>query len=234
MLVLERVTKRLGDTLALDTVSFAIESGQTAVFVGSSGAGKTTLLRVIAGLERPDGGTIIGNNTVWSNEQHWCTPWERGVGMVFQDLVLWPHMTVVQHLDFTLRQLKKYRSRNARQQRILQLLDAVDLGDTMSRLPSELSGGQQQRLALARSIAAEPRFFLLDEAFSNLDNALQRSLWELLCRLQRERGFTFLAVTHNQEYILQDAHHIFEMQAGRLVEIALKRALVLITGHEPA
>ncbi len=231
MLVLEQITKRLGDTLALDTVSFKIKSGQTVVIVGSSGAGKTTLLRIIAGLERPDTGKIIGNtNTIWSSGQHWCPPWNRGVGMVFQDLVLWPHMTVAQHLDFTLRQIRKYRSRYVRQQRILQLLDAVGLINMSARLPSELSGGQQQRLALARTIASEPQYFLLDEAFSNLDRALQQTLWELLRHLQREQRFTLLAVTHNQECILEDAHRIFEMHAGRLGEIDKIRAKTLING----
>lgn len=231
MLVLEQVTKQLGDTLALDAVSFKIESGQTVVIVGSSGAGKTTLLRVIAGLERPDTGKIIGN-TIWSSGQHWCPPWKRRVGMVFQDLVLWPHMTVAQHLNFTLRQIKKYRSQNMRQQRILQLLDAVGLNEMMARLPSELSGGQQQRLALARTIASEPQYLLLDEAFSNLDRVLQRTLWELLRRLQQEQGFMLLAVTHNQEYILDDTHRIFEMHAGCLAEIEPKRALALIRGND--
>ncbi len=230
MLVLEQVSKRIGETLALDMVSFKIESGQTIVIIGPSGAGKTTLLRVIAGLERPDTGKIIGNNSVWRNEQHWCPPWKRRVGMVFQDLVLWPHMTVAQHLDFTLRQFKKYRPRHVRQQKILRLLDAVGLNKMMARFPSELSGGQQQRLALARTIASEPQYFLLDEAFSNLDRALQQTLWELLRRLQQEQGFTILAVTHNQEYILDDAHRIFEMHTGRLGEVDPKRALALIKG----
>lgn len=217
MLILHKLQKALGGRPVLRSVDINLAPGSRAALMGPSGAGKTTLLRLIAGLERPDGGELRFNNRVFASAHAWVPPWERGVGMVFQDLALWPHMTASEHLAFVLSSARRV-DRKQRAQRIQQLLEAVRLADLANRFPTQLSGGQQQRLAIARALAGEPDILLLDEAFNQLDTELEDQLWGWLLQHQEESGFMLLTVTHDRQRAAQVAECVLELRDGRLGE----------------
>ncbi|MEZ5341122.1 MAG: ABC transporter ATP-binding protein [Acidimicrobiales bacterium] len=181
----------------LRDVSLSASKGEVLVLLGPSGCGKTTLLRLIAGLDRPDGGRIaIGGSTV-AGDGAWVPPEKRQVGMVFQDWALFPHLTVGQNVAFG---LKGQADSN---DRVAEMLGLVGLAPLADRLPSTLSGGQQQRVALARSLAPSPRVLLLDEPFSNLDAGLRTQLRGELRSLLRSLGITAVFVTHDREEALE-------------------------------
>src|SRR3972149_8043509 len=166
---LEKVGKRYGDLWAVRQITLHIERGEFFTFLGPSGCGKSTLLRTIAGFLIPDEGTVYLDGAPVNH----VPPWERDVGMVFQNYALWPHMTVFENVAFGLRERKI--PRDEIKDRVRQALNQVDLKGTEGRRPSQLSGGQQQRIALARTLVIQPRALLLDEPLSNLDAKLRRS-----------------------------------------------------------
>lgn len=172
-----------------------IEKGEIVSILGESGSGKSTILRLIAGLETPKSGSIsINGNEVFNN--HLFTPPEkRGVGMVFQDYALFPHMTVANNIKYGLRN----KSRKQKHERIEEMLSLINLMDYKNRYPYELSGGQQQRVALARALAPEPSLLILDEPFSNLDANLQERIRDELRLILKQTGITSIFVTHDQE-----------------------------------
>jgi iron(III) transport system ATP-binding protein len=196
-LVLSSVAREIGGRPVLRGVSLEVPEGETLALLGPSGAGKTSLLRVIAGLDRPDGGEVrIGGRDVTRRP-----PRERGVGLVFQDLALWPYMTVEEHLEGG---------------DIGSLVSRFALGGLGRRRPHELSGGEKQRLALARAVAHDPRVVLLDEPFSGLDPLLRRSLAEAFAELQRDRGFTAVWVSHHLDGAVSRASRAALLKDGRV------------------
>ena len=217
-IALINVTKRFGAHAALDGVSIDIATGETAVVLGPSGCGKTTLLRVIAGLEVPDGGEIlVDGTTVAARGRVLVPPHQRRLGFVFQDLALWPHLTVRENLDFVLQSGKV--SRSQRQARAHEVLRLVRVDSLSARYPHELSGGEQQRVALARAIVGQPRILLLDEPLSSLDPELRSTLREELARLRGALDLTMVYVTHDREDAAALANRVIEMQAGRILAV---------------
>jgi len=217
MLILRDVEKRIGTHQVLRSVSARVPAGSRLALVGLSGAGKTTLLRVIAGLERLDGGEILWRDKVLAGAGRWVPPWQRRIGMVFQDLALWPHLTVRQHLEFVQTGSIGRKGKKERREAIDELLVQVGLEALAHRYPAQLSGGQQQRLAMARAFAGKPEILLLDEAFAHLDPSLEVQLWQLVLKRQRERGWTLLFVTHDTQQATQYADRIVELRDGVLV-----------------
>jgi iron(III) transport system ATP-binding protein len=217
-LALSGVSKRFGSHQAVECVTLEIADGECVVILGPSGCGKTTLLRLIAGLEVPDSGELsIAGKAMARAGRNLLPPHARGIGFVFQDLALWPHLTVRGNLDFVLGSLGAPRgSRAGRAQEILQLVRVESFGD---RYPHQLSGGEQQRVALARAIVGAPRLLLLDEPFSNLDPELREELRGEVARLRRTLHFTSIYVTHDRGDAVALADSVVEMRAGRVVSI---------------
>lgn len=172
-----------------------VAQGEIVSILGESGSGKSTILRLIAGLEVPSSGRILINGQVIVDDTHFVQPEKRGMGMVFQDYALFPHMTVAENIQFGLKRLSKSQKR-ARVKELLQLIHMLDFA---TRYPYELSGGQQQRVALARALAPRPSLLMMDEPFSNLDAHLQNSIREELQQIIKQTGITCLFVTHDQE-----------------------------------
>jgi ABC-type Fe3+/spermidine/putrescine transport system ATPase subunit len=213
------VSKRLGAHQALTDVSLDVFPGDAIVILGPSGCGKTTLLRLIAGLEVPDAGTISACDApVAAPGRNLVPPHERGLGFVFQDLALWPHLTVGENLGFVLGSAHVPRAERAsRGQRTLDLMRIGQLG---GRYPHQLSGGEQQRVALARALVAQPKVLLLDEPFSSLDPELRATLRTELSQLRRDLQVTMVYVTHDREDAAILGDRVVEMRAGRIVSIA--------------
>jgi ABC-type Fe3+/spermidine/putrescine transport system ATPase subunit len=218
-LVVTDVAKRFGSHQAIDGVSLEVAVGDAVVILGPSGCGKTTLLRLIAGLEVPDRGEIFVNGTnVAGPGRSIVPPHQRGIGFVFQDLALWPHLTVWKNLAFVLGSVKAPRSE--REARIHQALTLVRIESLSARYPHELSGGEQQRVALARALVGQPRLLLLDEPLSSLDPALRTTLRAELARLQRDLRVTMVYVTHDTDDAAALADDMVEMCAGRIVAVS--------------
>jgi iron(III) transport system ATP-binding protein len=211
MIRLEGVTKRFGETTAVDGASLCVESGEVVALLGPSGCGKTTLLRLIAGFERPDAGTVAVGEREVARAGTWVPPERRRVGMVFQDYALFPHLTVAENVGFGL-------PRRARAARVAELLAVVGLDDLGRRYPHELSGGQQQRVALARALAPAPELVLLDEPWSNVDPFLRESLRAEVTEIIRPLGVTVLLVTHDREEAFSLADRIALMRDGAVVQ----------------
>jgi iron(III) transport system ATP-binding protein len=218
LLSLTKVTKRFDSHLALDSVSLEVMAGAAIVILGPSGCGKTTLLRLIAGLEVPDSGEIwLAGARAAGAGRSMMPAHERGIGFVFQDLALWPHLTVQRNLNFVLESVKMPRTDRAA--RALEVLKLVRIEQLSSRYPHQLSGGEQQRVALARALVGQPRVLLLDEPFSNLDPELRDALRAELARLQRTLRVTTVYVTHDQGDAAILADRVVEMRAGRIVAV---------------
>ncbi|MFD2174278.1 ABC transporter ATP-binding protein [Rhodobacter lacus] len=212
----ENLSRRFGETLALDGVSAEIPSGTFLALLGPSGCGKTTLLRQIAGLDRPDGGRLsIGGQEV-AGPSCFTPPEARGLGMVFQSYALWPHMSVAENIAFGLNRLAKPE----RLARVEEALAKVGLAALAGRRPHQLSGGQRQRVALARSLAARPRVLLLDEPLANLDAHLRAAMLAEFRRIHAETGCTMVFVTHDQNEAMAVADLIGVMDRGRLEQLA--------------
>lgn len=227
-LVVTNVVKRFGSHQALDGVSLEVEVGDAVVILGPSGCGKTTLLRLIAGLEVPDSGDIYLSGTqVARTGRSIVPPHQRGIGFVFQDLALWPHLTVHQHLDFVLSVNKI--PRRQRTAKVIDSLRLVRIELLGGRYPHELSGGEQQRVALARAIVGAPRVLLLDEPLSSLDPELRDTLRSELARLQRTLGLTMVYVTHDREDAATLADSLVEMRTGHIVSVTDTRRAAKLT-----
>lgn len=208
------VGKNYGQTRAVIDLDLDIPKSAIAVLLGHSGCGKTTTLRLIAGLEKPDGGEIwIGDRQV-SGGGTWVSATQRQIGMVFQDYALFPHLTIAQNIAFGVPKLKSAE----RKRRIGDLLDLVGLMGMESRFPHQLSGGQQQRVALARALAPSPNVMLLDEPFSNLDASLRQTMREEVRTILHEAQVTTVFVTHDQEEALRLADLLVVMDKGRLLQ----------------
>jgi len=214
MLTLEGITKRFGEQKVLDGFSLALEPGMIGCLLGPSGSGKTTVLRLIAGFESPDEGRITVGGVCVADGRFSLPPFQRQVGMVFQDHALFPHLTVAQNIAFGLRRWGKAE----RAARVQALLELIDLTAFANRYPHELSGGQQQRVALARALAPRPRLLLLDEPFSNLDVQLRERLASDVRRILKHEAVTALMVTHDQFEAFAIADRLGVMAGGRLAQ----------------
>lgn len=181
----------------IDRFSFAMQKGEIVGVLGSSGSGKSTLLRLIAGLEAPEKGKIVIDGKTVVDEKTYLDAEVRGVGMVFQDYALFPHLTVTDNIAFGLHKLR----RPERNQRVQDMLELVQLSGYNKRYPHELSGGQQQRVALARALAPKPHILLMDEPFSNLDADLKTSIREELRQILKKAAMSCLIVSHDESDI---------------------------------
>ena len=210
---------------AAQDVNIEVPEGHFFTLLGPSGCGKTTTLRSIAGLERPNAGTItVGDTVVFSASKGiFVPPNQRGFGMVFQSYAIWPHMDVFGNTAFPLQVGKQRLSRAEINTRVMRVLTAVQLDHLRDREATKLSGGQQQRLALARALVMEPKLLLLDEPLSNLDAKLRELMRFELKRLQRELKITTVYVTHDQSEALALSHQIAVMNAGRIQQIGSPR-----------
>jgi iron(III) transport system ATP-binding protein len=213
-LELSHITRRVGNRALVDGVSLRLLPGEVAALLGPSGAGKSTLLRLIAGLERPDSGTVTVGQEVLVGPGTWVMPEKRGVGLVFQDYALFPHMTVAANVAFGLRRLRP----PARADRVAAELEAVGLAHRAGAFPHQLSGGEQQRVALARALAPDPRVILLDEPFAGLDPELRAEVRGLTLSRLRAARVPVLMVTHDAEEALALADRLVLLRAGRLVQ----------------
>ncbi|HUC51667.1 MAG TPA: ABC transporter ATP-binding protein [Xanthobacteraceae bacterium] len=216
-LELAALTKRFGDTIAVDRISLKIKAGTYCCLLGPSGCGKTSTLRMIAGHEDvSEGDIVIGNKVVGDTP-----PAARGTAMMFQSYALFPHLSVIDNVAFSLKM--KGVAKAERHARAREALRVVAMENYTARLPAQLSGGQQQRVALARALVTDPRILLLDEPLSALDPFLRIRMRAELKRLQRELGISFIHVTHSQEEAMALADMIVVMNNGRIEQIGTPR-----------
>jgi sulfate/thiosulfate transport system ATP-binding protein len=213
-IVVENVSKRFGDFVALDDVSLNVRDGSLTALLGPSGGGKSTLLRVIAGLEQPDSGRVL----IAGEDATPKPPQRRDVGFVFQHYAAFKHMTVAGNVAFGLTVRKRPKAEV--KATVAELLELVGLSHLGKRYPSQLSGGQRQRMALARALAVEPRVLLLDEPFGALDARVREELRAWLRRLHDEVHVTTIFVTHDQEEAMEIAEQIVVVNEGRIEQSA--------------
>jgi putrescine transport system ATP-binding protein len=210
---IDRVTKRFGDVVAVDSIELGIAKGEIFALLGSSGCGKSTLLRMLAGFETPSSGRVF----LAGEDITDLPPYERPINMMFQSYALFPHLTVFDNIAFGLRRDKM--DKQAVTQRVEQMLELVQLKPYAKRKPHQLSGGQQQRVALARSLAKSPKLLLLDEPLAALDKKLRERTQLELVSILRKVGVTCVMVTHDQEEAMTMADRIAVMQDGRFMQI---------------
>jgi iron(III) transport system ATP-binding protein len=214
VLELDGVTKSYDGTPVIRDLSLSVADGELLTLLGPSGCGKTTTLRLIAGLERPDGGTVrLAGESV--SGDGFLAPEERDVGVVFQEFALFPHLTVRENVAFGIQEWPA----DERKRRVDELLELVGLVDHGEKPPEELSGGQQQRVALARSLAPEPSLLLLDEPFSNLDVDLRVEMREEVREILKAAGVTAVSVTHDQEEAMSISDRVAVMHEGHIQQV---------------
>ncbi|MBN8534981.1 MAG: ABC transporter ATP-binding protein [Rhizobiales bacterium] len=217
----ESVGKRFGEIEAVEDVSFVAQAGEVICLLGPSGCGKSTLLRLASGIERPDSGRILLDGREIAGPGAFVPPEHRGVGLVFQDFALFPHLDVIGNVMFGLSNLD-HRTALAVADNALR---RVGLSDRLRARPGDLSGGEQQRVALARAIVPRPRVLLMDEPFSNLDKRMRDLVRDETIALLRETGATALIVTHDPEEAMRIADRIVLMRKGRVVQVGEASAI---------
>lgn len=213
-LTVENIGIKIGQQPIVSNVSLTLDSGEIGCLLGPSGCGKTTLLRAIAGFQSLQHGHIFLDQQLVSSSTMKQAPEQRGIGMVFQDFALFPHLTVAENIAFGMRKV----SANERRQRVDELLARIGLPGYQARYPHELSGGQQQRIALARALAPRPGLLLLDEPFSSLDAELREKLALEVRQLLKQEGITALLVTHDQQEAFAMADKAGMMYQGELLQ----------------
>ena len=213
-LVIDHLRHHYGALPAIDDVSLTVAPGEILCLLGASGCGKSTLLRMIAGVERPDQGRILLDGREVCGPSSFVPPEQRGVGLVFQDYALFPHLSVAENVMFGLRHMPKAHARAL----AMRALTRVSLARYADDYPHQLSGGEQQRVALARALAPRPSVILMDEPFSNLDQRLRETIREQTIALLRDEGISAVVVTHDPEEAMQIADSIALMNAGRIVQ----------------
>lgn len=213
-LELHNVSRSFGATVALESVSLAIACGEIICLVGQSGCGKSTLLRMIAGVDRVDGGRILLKGEEGSGPSRFVEPEDRKIGFVFQDYALFPHLTVEQNILFGL----KRRPKPEAAARTEDVIAHIGIAHLKGRYPHMLSGGEQQRVALARALAPQPDILLMDEPFSNLDRGLREKVRDETLFLLKSLGTTVIMVTHDPEEALSAGDRVVLMKDGRIVQ----------------
>lgn len=217
--LLESVSKRYGEFLALEAIDLKIEAGEFITLLGPSGCGKTTTLRLIAGFVDPTSGRILLGDDDVTN----VAPQNREIGMVFQDYALFPHMTIAENVAFPLRERKAPKAGIL--PRVQEMLELVRLPHMSDRYPSELSGGQAQRIAVARAVSHPPRVLLMDEPLGALDLKLRETMQLELRRIQQELGITTVFVTHDQTEAMNMSDRIVVMNHGKIEQIGSAREI---------
>ena len=220
-LTFENLSRRFGDKDALIDVTFSVEPGEVLCLLGPSGCGKSTLLRLIAGIDEPTGGRILMDGQEIAGPGRFVAPESRGIGLVFQDYALFPHLNALDNVMFGLDELP----RDERRAVAGVALRRVGLAARTGSFPEMLSGGEQQRVALARAVVPRPRVLLMDEPFSNLDKRMRDTVRDNTVALLRETGATSIIVTHDPEEAMRIADRIVLMRAGRIVQIGAAREL---------
>ncbi|WP_230532004.1 ABC transporter ATP-binding protein [Microvirga roseola] len=213
-LTFENIVQVYGSQRALDGVSLQVEPGEIICLLGHSGCGKTTLLRIAAGIEAPTSGRVLMDGLEVSGPKTLVEPERRGIGLMFQDYALFPHMTVLQNVMFGLQDLSAKEADIAARR----ALSRVGLEHYAGEYPHTLSGGEQQRVALARSIAPRPGVLLMDEPFSNLDRRMRDAIRDETVAILRETGATTIVVTHDPEEAMRIADRIVLMRAGAIIQ----------------
>jgi len=216
---IENVALHFGATQVLRDINLKVEPGEFFALLGPSGSGKSTLLRLIAGFNRNQAGRVL----IDGHDVSAVPPWQRNVGMVFQNYALWPHMTVAQNIAFGLEERRLPTADIKR--RVAAVVELVELNGLEQRRPGQLSGGQQQRVAIARTLAIEPQLLLLDEPLSNLDAKLRLQTRQELKKLQRRLNITTLFVTHDQEEALTTCDRIAVLDQGVIQQVGTPLAL---------
>lgn len=207
---------RYGSVTALDGITLSVGGGEVVAVLGPSGSGKTTLLQVLAGIQNPSRGEVRLNDRVLARPGFSVPPERRGIGMVFQDFALWPHMTVADTIRFPLETQRLSRPKQL--DRVAELLELVRLEQLGDRFPHQLSGGQRQRVAIARALANRPALVLLDEPMSSLDARLRETMRVDLARILREERATALYVTHDRLEAMAVADRVLLLRAGQLIQ----------------
>ncbi|MFN4159929.1 MAG: ABC transporter ATP-binding protein [Gemmobacter sp.] len=207
------LTRRFGAAPVVDDLTLDVAAGQVTCLLGPSGCGKSTTLRMIAGVERPDAGCIEIDGRIMSDATTFLPPEARGVGLMFQDFALFPHLTVAANVGFGLS-----GDRAGRQERVGEMLERVNLAGFAAKFPHELSGGEQQRVALARALAPRPRVMLMDEPFSGLDNRLRDGIRDVTLDILKDEGAAVVLVTHEPEEAMRMGDEIALMRDGRIVQ----------------
>ncbi|MYF98999.1 ABC transporter ATP-binding protein [Candidatus Poribacteria bacterium] len=216
LLSVKFITKQFASTPIVTDASFEVYPGEIFALLGASGCGKTTTLRLIAGFERADSGTILMGDRVLDDKDIYIPPELREIGFVFQDYALFPDKTVIENAAFG---LSRKLSKNVRYTTAMDTLERVGIAHLHERMPHHLSGGEQQRVALARSLAKQPKLLLLDEPFSSLDTGLRQTTREEMRELLKSAGITTVLVTHDQEEALSFAERVAVMNKGVIEQI---------------
>ncbi|WP_073954377.1 ABC transporter ATP-binding protein [Thalassospira sp. TSL5-1] len=213
-LSLRNVSHEFGSSRVLRDINFDVEPGELVCLLGPSGCGKTTALRIAAGLERLQTGTVLIHDEVVASAGQYLEPEKRGVGLVFQDYALFPHLDVAGNIGFGLRHMGNAQ----RQQAVINALERVGMADYVNAFPHQLSGGQQQRIALARALAPVPRVMLLDEPFSGLDVARRAELRDTTLHVLKNAGIATVMVTHDPEEAMYMGDRIIVMNEGQVMQ----------------
>jgi putative spermidine/putrescine transport system ATP-binding protein len=216
---LVRLRKNYGDVVAVDDIDLEIYEGEFFSLLGPSGSGKTTVLRMIAGFELPTGGAVL----LGGNDVSQLAPYDRDVNTVFQDYALFPHMSVLENIEYGLKVRKI--NKNDRRRRASEMLEAVRLADYGERRPNQLSGGQRQRIALARALVNHPKVLLLDEPLGALDLKLREEMQVELKSIQHDVGITFVFVTHDQGEALSMSNRVAVFNVGRVEQVGTPREI---------
>lgn len=211
-LSVQNISKKFGKLSVLDGINLEVRENDFVALLGKSGSGKSTLLRLIAGFESPDAGTIMLDDHILSNRSLFVKPEDRQVGVIFQDYALFPHLSVRRNIAFGVKDLKKHH------QRIEELLATFELEEQADKKPSAISGGQQQRVAIARALAVSPKLLLLDEPFSNLDQALKSKIRVEIRTIQKSFKIPMILVTHDPDDALELADKVAVLEAGKIVQ----------------
>src|ERR1041385_4879639 len=212
-LQLENITQRFGDFTAVRDINLDVSGGELVALLGPSGCGKSTMLRIVSGFIRQTKGSVLFDGEAGDN----LSPRGRGVGIVFQNYALFPHMTVAENVAYGLQAHRWPRDKMA--PRVAEMLGLVHMSEFAERRPRQLSGGQQQRIALARCLAIDPKVLLLDEPFGALDATVRRELRRWLRRLHDEMNLTSVFVTHDQEEALELADRVAVMSEGKIEQV---------------
>ncbi|GAN67780.1 ABC transporter ATP-binding protein [Acetobacter orleanensis] len=222
ILTLDGIEKSHARTKVLRGITLKIPRGQFVLLMGASGSGKTTLLRIVAGLERPDSGSVALRSVVVDNPagKVFVPPERRGLGMVFQDYALWPHLTCLENITAAIPSRSLFKARSERMERARSLVRDVSLEGLEERYPAQLSGGQQQRVGLARALAARPDLLLLDEPLSGLDVEIRGRMRDNIRQLVRKTSCSALFVTHDPVDVWRLADRVLMLEEGRIIQDA--------------